>query len=200
MTQLDIVNLSLVNLGQNVITQAQLDANVHPSAVVANLFWQPCRDEALGDSNWSFATVTQTLSALNISDSEWNFCYAYPTLTVSSMWNVFNDSTVEEKNAQEYAIKYIPTLTVSAIFSNLDVAIAEYTYKVTTTTIWSVKFCIALSYKLSAAMAMSLTGDKDKSTTAGLIYNSLIGDAKRLSFSEKPKTNQTPSAYINARG
>lgn len=201
MTQLQVINLSLVNLGQNVITQAQLTANALPSAVAANLWWEPCRDEVLGANNWSFATVTLSLTALDINDVKWDYCYAYPTVSLcaSSMWNVYNDATSTTKDQQEFTVRYIPTLGVTAIFSDLDSAIAEYTYKVTDTTLWTNEFIMAFSYRLSAAMAMSLTGAKDKGIEAMQLFNGLISEAKRLSFSEKPKKNDEDCGYINAR-
>lgn len=199
MTQLGIINLSLVNLGQNVITQAQLTANAHPSAVAANLWWEPCRDEVLGSNNWSFATVTEALSALSIDDDKWAYCYSYPTLAVSSMWSIFNSCTAYTKDLQEFTVRCIPTLGISAIFSDLDGARAEYTYKVTDTTKWSNEFNMAFSYRLSAAMAISLTGAAEKGLQAGQTYNSLIGEAKRLSSSEKPKVPAEDCKYIKGR-
>ncbi len=203
MTQLQIINLSLVNLGQNVITQAQLTANAHPSAIAANLWWEPCRDEVLGANNWSFATVTLALTALDITDLEWEYVYSYPavTLAVSSMWNVYNEATFDKKDAQEFTVKYIPTLAVTAIFTNLDYAYAEYTYKVTDTTLWTNQFVMAFSYRLSAAMANSITGASQLGIAASQMYTNLISDAKRLSFSEKPKkdSSQNDCKYIKAR-
>lgn len=201
MTNLQIINLSLVNLGQNVITQAQLTANAHPSAVAANLWWEPCRDEVLGANNWSFATVTQVLTALDITDSQWDYVYSYPavTLAVSSMWKVFNDGTAATSDEQEFTVKYIPTLGVTAIFTDLDDAYAEYTYKVTDTTLWTNEFNMAFSYRLSAAMAKMITGASDLGTAAMAIYNGLISEAKRLSFSEKPKKPEENCGYINTR-
>lgn len=201
MTQLQIINLSLVNLGQNVITQAQLTADAHPSAVAANLWYEPCRDEVLGANNWSFATVTQTLSALDIDDYKWDYVYSSPavTLAVSTIWNVFNESTADIKDAQEFERRYIPTLGVTAIFSDLEDACAEFTYKVTDTTLWTTEFIMAFSYRLASAMAKSITGAGENGIAAGQIYNSLISEAKRLSFSEKPKKDGEDCSYINAR-
>lgn len=199
MTQLQLINLSLVNLGQNVITQAQLTANAHPSAVAANLWWEPCRDEVLGSNNWSFATVTATLSALDIDDARWDYVYSYPVSAVSSMWYVYNDATASIRDQQEFTVRYIPTLGVSAIFSDLDEAKVEYTYKVTDTTMWSPQFIMAFTYRLAAAMAMSITGAGDKGLQAAQTFNGLIAEAKRLSFYEKPKKPDEDCKYINAR-
>lgn len=199
MEQIDIVNLALSHLGQGTITSAQLTADVHPSAVQANIFWVPCRDEVLGESNWPFATVTLALSSLDIDDYEWDYVYSYPTLAVSTMWNIFNEATLNTKDDQEYAVKHVPTLGVSAIFCDLEDAIAEYTYKVTDTSLWSTKFVMAFSYRLAASMAKSLTGDNQLGVTMTQLYNSILGEAKRLNNSENRKKPDHANKYIDAR-
>lgn len=199
MTQIQIVNLSLNILGQNTITSAQLTADAHPSAVAANIWWTPCRDEVLGSSNWSFATVTESLVAYDIDDSEWDFVYQYPTLTVSSIWRIWNDGSIGNSDKQEFTVKHIPTLGVSAVYTDLEDAYVEYTYQVTDTSLWSTQFVMAFAYRLAAAMAISLTGAKDKGIEAAATYNGLISEAKRLGFSEKKKRPDSQSAYIDAR-
>jgi glycyl-tRNA synthetase alpha subunit len=201
MTSLQIINLSLSTLGQATISQAQLTADAHPSAVAANDWYEPCRDEVLGANNWSFATVTQALTALDVDDIKWEYCYSYPdvTLAVSTMWHVYNEATANTKDQQEFTVKYIPTLAVTAIYTDLEDAYAEYTYKVTDTTLWTTQFVMALVYRLASAMAVTLTGAKDKGIEAGQLYNVMISDAKRLSFSEKPKKEEMECKYIEAR-
>lgn len=200
MTQLQIVNLALAHLGQLAITQSELDNNSNPTAIAANAFWVPCRDEVLGESDWPFATVTQSLSALdNLSDSEWDFIYSYPTLTVSSIWNVFNDATIDDKAKQEFTVKFVIATGSLAIYSNLDDAIAEYTYKVTDPSIWSNKFVMAFSYRLAASMAIPVAGDAAKGLELRDIYNAILSEAKRLESSEKIKVPPQGSKYIDAR-
>ena len=199
MTKLEIINLSLLHLGQSAITQTQLTDNVIPSAIVANVFWEPCRDEVLGESNWSFATVTHTLSSLDIEDSEWAKCYSYPTLSVSNMWFVFNTFTYDKKSEQEFTRRHIVTLGVSVIFSDLENAIAEYTYKVTDTLLWDNKFNMAMSYRLASSMALPLGADVDKGLKLLSIANTILGEAKRLNSSEKTRVPDQPQRYIDAQ-
>ncbi len=200
MTQLEIINLALVNIGNVPITQAQLTANTIPSAIAANLYWEPLRDEVLGEARWSFATTTLALSALDtIDDVVWTSVYSYPTLSVGTIWNVFNVDTVTDKEDQQFEIKYIPSLGVKGIFTDLEEAYGEYTYKVTDTEIWNDKFNIAFSYRLSASMCMYLTGDSDKANNLMMLYSGIVGEAKRLGFHEKKSKPYRDSGYINAR-
>lgn len=199
MTQLQIVNLALGNLGMPAITQAQLTASVHPSAVAANLYWEPCRDEVLGEHNWSFATSTLGLSAISTTDSVWEYVYSYPTLAVGSVWAVYNDGTTEDRDEQEFEVKYYATTGVRAIYSNLDSAYAEFTYKVTDPEIWSTNFSLAFSYRLASSMALPLMGDASIGLKMMDIYNGMIQEAKRIGGREKVKKPNQPSSYIDAR-
>lgn len=199
MTMLQIVNLALAHMGNTAITQAQLTANAIPSAIAANTFWEPCRDEALGESRYSFATATLALSAIDTTDSVWDYIYTYPAQAVGSIWAVYNDETYAEKEEQEFEVKYYTTTSVRAIYSNLQNAIAEYTYKVTDPEIWSTKFVMAFSYRLASSMSMYLTGDAANGLKLMDIYNGLIGEAKRIGNSEKVKVVIPTSKYQEAR-
>lgn len=201
MTQLQISNLALAHLGMNAITQAQLTASVIPAAVAINSFWEFARDEVLGEISWSFANTTLAMVAIDdITDIEWEFCYEYPTLAVGSIWNVFDEGSVSTKEEQEFEVKYVPSELNKCVFTNLEAAYAEYTYKVTDPDIWSDKFNMAFSYRLAASMAMLLTGDADKGLKLMGIYNILLAEAKRIGNSEKVKAPPESQKYLNSRG
>lgn len=200
--KLQIINMALSHLGQTKITQAQLDAVVIPSAVSMDLFYEPCRDEVLGESPWPFATVTETLSAVSsstLTDCEYSYIYTYPTSTVSAIWYVFNEATFSDKEGQEFVVKYVPSLGERFIFSNLDEAIAEYSYKVTNPLLWSFKFIMAFSYRLAAETCVSITGDTGKAIELMNVYNAALGEAKRVAATERVKKPKVSSKYIESR-
>lgn len=199
MTQLQIVNLALSHLGMLAITQAQLTANVHPSAVSANNFWEPCRDEVLGEAPWSFASCTLAMSTLAVTDVEWQYVYSWPTMCVGSVWSVFDEGSYLEKSDNEFEVRYVPSQSNKCIFTNLLDAYAEFTYKVTDPEIWSDKFAMAFSYKLASSMNMSLSGDANKSLKLLDIYNVILSEAKRIGATEKVKKPFRKSGYIDAR-
>lgn len=200
MTQLEIINLALSHIGQNPITQTQLDNNSHPSAIAANTYWVPCRDEVLGESNWSFANTTLALSAVSaVTDVVWDYCFTYPTLAVGSVWNVFDEGTIDTKEDQKFEVKYVPSQSNKCIFSNLEHAYAEYTYKVTDPEIWSQKFAMAFSYRLASSIAVPIGAGVEMANNMAVIYNGIIQEAKRLGASEKVKKPNQDSGYINSR-
>lgn len=197
---LTIVNLALSRFSQAKITQALLTADVHPSAVAANTFWSTCLNEVLGESDWPFATVTLGLSSLGEDQTgEWSYIYSRPTLSVSAVFNVFNTATTDTKTEQEFEVRHIPSLGVSVIYTDLEQAIGEYTYLVTNTSLWSSKFITAFSYRLAAEICIPVTGDANKAINLMNIYNVFISDAKRLGHTEKRKSTEGSSEYINAR-
>lgn len=199
MTQLQAVNISLGHLGMPAITQAELTANVHPSAIAANLYWEPARNDVLGEFNWSFATTTLALSALSVNDASWDFVYTNPTTSVGSIWAVFNDATITEKYEQEFEVKYISTLSLSAIFTNLDDAYGEFTYKVTDPAVWSNKFVMAFTYRLASMMSLPLGIGPDKGLQLMEISNSYFSETKRVNSSEKRKVTPQSSKYQDSR-
>lgn len=197
---LTIVNLALSRFGQSKITQALLTADVHPSAVAANTFYDADRDEVLGESDWPFATVTLGLSSLGEDQTgEWAYLYSRPTLAVSSIFNVFNSATTDTKTEQEFEVRHVPTLGASVIYSDLSEAIAEYTYPVTTTSLYSHKFKTAFSYRLAVDLCMAITGDAKKTGDLLQFYNMLISEAKRLGHTEKRKVDDQKSRYADSR-
>lgn len=198
--KLQIANMALLHLGQTKITQAQLTAASIPSASAIDLFWDPCRDEVLGESDWPFATCTETLSAIStITDAEYEYVYTYPTSAVSSVWAVFDEGSADKKEEQEFIVKYVPASSNKFIFSHLSDAIAEYTYQVTDALLWSHKFNIAFSYRLAAEVCVPITGDVQKGLQLMQVYNAMLGEAKRIGSSEKVKKPTQTSKYLESR-
>lgn len=198
--KLAIINMALGHFGQAQITQTQLDNSSKPGAVQANLFWDQCVDEILGEFNWPFATVTETLSAIDTDGGEWDYVYTYPTAAVSSLFAVYDLGTDDDKKyEQEFQVRYIPSLSNRFVHSDLQNAIAEFTYQVTDPLLWSPKFKTAMSYLLAARMVVGVNGDIKKAEELAHIYNGLIGEAKRLGSSENKNKPKVTSKYENAR-
>lgn len=199
MTQLQIVNLALAHLGMLPISQVQLNANLHPSAVAANGFWEYCRDEVLGEVPWSFATTTLALSTVDVDDLQYEYVYEYPTLCVGNIWSVFDEGSYQNKEEQEFEVKYVPSESDKCIFTDMQYAYAEFTYKVTDPEIWSDKFAMAFSYRLASSMALALSADPKKGLQLMDIYNLILSEAKRIGAIEKIKKPNRKSNYIDSR-
>jgi hypothetical protein len=198
MTQLQIINLALRHLGMQTLNN--LNAN-NPSTQVMNEFWAVCRDVVFREHQWGFANVQQALTAYTGTvPSGWLFAYDYPTANVATVWTVYNEGTLEDKDAQDFDCLYIPDENKKIIVSDLDAALADVTWIITDPTEWDAKFCHALSYNLAASSASFLTADLNKATTLMALYGTFIADVKRIDAVERRKKAKLSSTYQNARG
>jgi hypothetical protein len=115
------------------------------------------------------------------------------------VWSVFDESTYDNKDAQDFEIFYDPTTARKIICTDLDDAYYEYTYIVTDPTVWDAKFYMALSFKLAASMGHAL-GVPEKALTILQQYTMLLQEAKRIGSSEQKKKPPRKSSYQDARG
>lgn len=194
-SQVQIVNRALAHLGMNPITNIQSNDQ---SAIVANQFWEQCRDDVLSEHRWPFANVQIALALVSDEVEGWEYVYGYPT-KCARLFNVFNEGNVSTKDIQEFEVVYIATSNKRVVCTNIDEAIGEYTYKVSDTTVWDSKFITAFSYRLASEMAHTLIGDVDKGLKLMQVYNAFLSDAKRLSYQEKIKKPTRVSSAYDAR-
>jgi len=195
-SKIQIVNMSLSHLGMNKITSLSQD---DPNAIAADTFWEDALNDVYSEHRWPFANVQERLAELTDEIIGWSYVYAYPN-KASMVFYVYDEGTADQKKeANEFEVVYIPSSNKRVICTNIADAYAEYTYKVTDTTLWNAKFTMAFSYKLAAMMAHTLTGDADKGISLLNIYNAVITDAKRLSHQEKIKKPFRQSSAYDAR-
>jgi len=202
MTQLLISNLALKHLGmKGIASLTPPSTGVDPSIDLCNSYFEICRDDVFREFRWPFATAQATLNASSVEVPQgWLFAYDYPTQNAATVWTVFNEATSDDKESQDFEVFYDPTSDTKIIGSKLEDAWMEYTHIVTNISLWDNKFIWALSYKLAAAMAHSLTGDEAKGTTLTAFFNGIINDAKRIAATEQKKQPKRKSEYQNSRG
>lgn len=197
-SKVDIANLALTHIGGASRGIVSLTENT-PAAIACNSFFDSCRDDVFSESQWPFASVSQPLLTAPEVVLGWTYIYAYPP-KAARVWNVYNEATVNKKHEQEFEVKFIAGVNRRVICSNNPSAYADYTFKVEDTTIYDPKFVMALSYRLAAAIAFTLTGSPEVGEKLMLIYNGMLSEAKRLSGSEKIKKPEQTSSSVNSRG
>lgn len=203
-----ICDLSLSHLGMKGLTtslSADVAAN-NPSAIAINKHWGPARNDVFSEFKWPFANVIQPMQMqVDVSEDdypEWESFFVY-TLNAATIWNIFDESTVEEKEDNLFEVVYNIGLAVRVLCCNLSTlnnAYCEYTHNVIDTTLWSPKFVMAFSYRLAAAICVALTGDAEKALKLMTIYNAYIHEAKRIASSEKKKKPGQTNSIVNSRG
>lgn len=195
-SKIEICNLTLRHFGMKRITSLT-DGN--PSANILNDFFDVSRDDVYREFMWPFASVQKLLATATEEIVGWNYVYAYP-IQAATIWNVYNESTVKNKEEQDFEVMYSPDNNRKIICSNLSVAYADITYKISDTTLFDPKFVMALSYKLAAMTAHDLTGDIEKGQVMLEAYQGVISEAKRISYIERKKKITLTSSQIEARG
>ncbi|NJO00393.1 MAG: hypothetical protein HC880_00755 [Bacteroidia bacterium] len=194
MTETEICNLALSHLGTNQITDID---GTDPESVACATMFDPARDEVLSDFQWTFCNTQLVLTEIDETRLGWDFIYSYPQQAVR-VWNIYNEATFKDKTNQDFEL-YFDAAGVKRIASNLDSAYADYSYRVTDTTLWEQKFINALSYKLASMISHTLIGDPSIALKMAQIYEGLIGQAKRLDFQQKIRKPNQESGYINSR-
>ena len=193
-TQLSIANMTLAHLGMSEVANLESSSN-DPKIKAINRFWEPVRDDVFSELDWSFATVTENLTQIDdYYAPEWSYGYEYTTLNVATFWYVFDQGTWNTKEEQKYEVKYDPNQGDKVILTNLDDAIAEYTYIVTDPTLWSHKFIMAFTYRLASVLALPLLNDDEKATKMLTLSSAIVSEAKRIDSYNKIKI---PTAHIS---
>jgi hypothetical protein len=202
MTKTEFFNLALHHLGiTQRLTDAEITADLKPQAKVLNDFFIPFVRSVFQEHQWAFATVQEELVAASEEvPLGWTFAYDYPTANAATIWTVFNEGTLIEKDKQDFDTYYLPTTDTRLIVSNLDEAYAEYTYIIEDVESWREKFAVAMSYSFAATVSSAVTGDAEKGLKLLAVYGTLIADVKRIDASEKRKKPQQTSGYQQARG
>jgi hypothetical protein len=188
-SQLDIVNIALGNLKQRSISSM---AEVSVQAEEANRAYEPCRKEVLRGHDWGFATNVKAL-ALNVtylaSDTglyagKWQYAYVHPS-NVVAVWHVYNESTTDKDNGEEFRIIYDDVNNEKVILTNCEDALGECTFDLQDTTLFDANFVTAFAYRLAANMAPNLTGDDSIAADMLKAYNLTIQEAERINSYEQ---------------
>ena len=198
MDQTIILNMGLHHLGMEPI--GSID-DLNPSAKVLNDFWVPARDDTFSEYKWPFADAQIALQALTSQIVGWSYVYGFPN-NVAAVWSVYNAGSVEFKDEREFETKFLVTENRRGICSNDDAALADATYIVQDCSIWSPKFCMAMSLKMAALACPDLLGDSEKALQLMTLFNGVINEAKRIGASEQNKrpNQQSQTGLIAARG
>lgn len=192
--------MALAHLGMKSIGAI---SGTDPSSVAANAFYQPSLDDLFREAKLPFCTIMAALTTSSATVVGYDYVYQYPT-KAATIWSVFDEGTVDRREQQEFEVMLALVGTAATetkvICSNLADAYAEYTYKITDTSLFDQKFTLAFSYRLASNMAHTLIGDVEKSLKLLEISNVILSEAKRINSVEKIKKPIQESSYVNSRG
>ena len=181
--RVEIVNLALARLGESPIQS--LDEASVPAATARQLY-DPARQAALRDYNWSFALKLQSLAQLDAPDAtgEFSACFALPADCLRA---------VRLLSGAPFVVRG------RALCTNASSPTLEYVRNVTDEAEFDAKFVEALSYKLASELAMPIKGSETMLSAMANRFTALAEQAAAESIREaKPAHSANP--YVEARG
>lgn len=196
-----ICNLALSNIGarstvEDYTTEDTAEANE------CLLWYDFSREQALRMHNWSFARKRLTLASHPVDPPAglWSFSYQYPAdcLKMLNLVNPFGrqaDAIPFEIETAEDAGAVTKT-----ILTDLDDAVAKYTFDVTDTTLFTPFFTELLSYGVAQHIAFALTGKREIKADMLKIYTNMTVLAPRADAQEGIDEEVRDADQIRARG
>ena len=157
-SDVQIAKLALQNIGDRYDITSLDEAT--PEAEQINLVYEDVRDALLREHPWTFALRYYTPPSLSgTAPAGWEFMYAYPP-TGLKILRIVNplDPRGEKLQPLPFAIGRNND-DIKVILSNEQDPEFEYINKVTVATEFDALFDMAFSWRLSAAVAMPITGD-----------------------------------------
>ena len=194
-SKIKIYNLSLGHLGMQKIFSTDTE---DPRMKACLLYYPEALEDTYAEYAWGFANVIEKFAIVSATVVGWNYVYAYPP-KAARVHNVYSEANFEYKEEQNFDKVFLPSQNKTVIVSNEAEAYQEYTYMVEDTTIFSPKFVIALSFKLAALMAQTLTTDPNIAGAMQQNAMGIIDEAKRLDAKEKPKTTKQSNKIVLSR-
>jgi hypothetical protein len=189
-----ICNMALDHVG----TRSTIEAITEESteAKKCNLWYDYSRLQVLEDFNWNFARKRLTMAAHGDDPPSgiWTYRYQYPADCVKIR-------EVEHANGIDsppFEVEMSEDGTKS-VLTNAEDAILVYTFDQTTPEFFSSKFVDALSWKLAAHIAFSLTGKRAIVQDALRTYEVVLRSAMAANASEGVDDKPREAEHIRAR-
>ena len=194
-SEVDICNLALNHIAQNTITSLNEASN---PARKCKLYFPVAKDAVLRAHDWNFATKIELLAL--IADETipgWDYLYARPANCLY-IRKIYNEANIGNALPTQY--KEIKTTNGSrAIACDIDQAYIEFTQTVTDPNDFDSNFVEALSFKLAAMIAKSLTGDLALAEKMEQKSMLIVSDARRVNSSERNNQDDPYNGYVEAR-
>jgi len=169
-------------------------------ARLLSVFYETTRDVVIKDRRWPFATKIATLGLVEEDpNDDWAYSYRYPSdclavrRILSGIRNDLNSTRTPYKIAYDGAGRII--------FSDFELAQAEYTARITDPELFPPDFVMALSFRIAAYIAPALTsGDPfNLGDRAMNMYKIELGNAASNSFNEEQPDVIPESSLIAGR-
>jgi len=161
--------------------------------------YEVCRDEALRNFKWPFATKIRPLALVDgVEYPEWEYVYAYPADCLAARRIVAEGSRSAPSTPLEYSVVSSDARTSKYLLCDTEDAYLEYTARITDPAQFDPQFISALSYRLAADLITGLSGDSRERVNLLQIYGSLVNEAKANSANEQLE-RPSYTRYVDSR-
>ncbi len=194
-SNVEICNMSLSHIGHKRILS--LDENTSTSRACKDAF-NIIRDASLRDGNWKFATLSVPLAPIDESVPGFLYIYKQPSDCLKLL-KVFNEATVSNPIPQNFEPTLSPLTQVQSIVTDVETAWAKYIKRVTDPNLFDAKFVEYFSYRLSAALAVPLTGDMQKAQAMMQVSRTVLAEADLINGREGSQQKPSYSSLLQSR-
>jgi hypothetical protein len=212
---IEICNRALGRIGIDQLIESLDDPN--PRARNCKLQYEPCRDEVLQDFPWNFAQTCIALSLVSdVTLPGWTYAYRYPAnalkvhrvgdesgIRISSSrglaWEIFNYDLLLPGKAPFMVMADPVTDGGKLIASDVELAYAWYTTKVTDPSQFSPLFRSALGWRVAMELALSTKASVPLYNNAASQYGFAVSQAQVVSLGEETSDKEAQSGSVMAR-
>jgi hypothetical protein len=172
--------LSRIGAASNIESLAEQSAEAN----ACNLWYNYSRKQALAATDWSFARKRQNLTVHGDAAPEgvWTYRYQYPSdcISIRKIQNptgsaslLWAHDALSHADAVPFEVELDDSQSTQTILTDLDSAIAVYTFNLTNVTLFSEYFVSMFATGIAANIAFSITGNPE-------IENAMVGRFNQL--------------------
>ena len=214
-SEVEICNRAIGRIGIDQLIESLDDSNNR--ARNCKLQYEPCRDEVLEDFPFNFAQTCVALSLVaGVEVPGWRYVYRYPANCMkvhrvtgpegqriqglsSWTWDVWNYDVLLP-NRQPFSVMADPiNAGAKIIVTDVELAYAWFTAKITDPSQFSSLFRSALAWRLAMELALSLRAAPNLYNNASQQYGWAVSQAQVKSLNEETPDRQPTSPSVQAR-
>ena len=192
-----IGNMALSNIGSAASIESLTEESAEAKQI--NLWYDFARQQCLAALDWNFARkrATLTTDADDPPSFDWNFRYQFPVdaLAIRKLVNPVSKTD----DAVPFELETNEAGTTKTIVTDMEDAIAVYTFDLTNTAMFSPLFVNAFSFLLAHYIALTLTGKKAIKDDAMQKYFITLRVAEALNANEHVSAPPREAEWIRAR-
>jgi hypothetical protein len=191
-----ICNMALSHIGNSTGIESLTEES--SEAKTCNLWYDWTRVQVLESHNWNFAKKRLTVPLLETNpNTEWLYRYEYPSDCIKV--RLIENPAGPNEDALPFIVENTSdSLNLSVLTDQEDAALI-YTFDLANTNLFSSLFIDALSRRLSAAIAFTITGDRSVEQSEIATFQRIMAVAMSGNASEGMDKPERESEFIRVR-